>query len=60
LIREKGRPTVHGPDMSEDAPDLHFIGFTNPISGMFREFGIDAKKIARVQARRVTLSAAGQ
>jgi hypothetical protein len=52
LIREKGRPVVHGADMSPDAPDLHFIGFTNPISGMFREFGIDARKIARVQARR--------
>ena len=52
LIGEKGRPIVHGPDMAESAPDLHFIGFTNPISGMFREFGIDAKKIARVQARR--------
>ena len=52
LIREKGRPVVHGPEMSEDAPDLHFIGFTNPISGMFREFGIDAKKIARVQGQR--------
>ena len=52
LIKEKGRPAVHGPDTHPDAPDLHFIGFTNPISGMFREFGIDAKKIARVQARR--------
>ncbi|MEA2385911.1 MAG: putative flavoprotein involved in transport [Thermoleophilaceae bacterium] len=52
LIGEKGRPVVHGPEMADSAPDLHFIGFTNPISGMFREFGIDAKKIARVQARR--------
>jgi putative flavoprotein involved in K+ transport len=52
LIGLKGRPVVHGPDMAPDAPDLHFIGFTNPISGMFREFGFDAKKIARVQARR--------
>jgi hypothetical protein len=53
LIGEKGRPVVHGPEMADQAPDLHFIGFTNPISGMFREFGIVAKKIARVQARRV-------
>jgi putative flavoprotein involved in K+ transport len=52
LLGEKGRPTVHGPSTAPNAPDLHFIGFTNPISGMFREFGIDAKKIARVQARR--------
>lgn len=52
LIGAKGRPTVHGAKTAPDAPDLHFIGFTNPISGMFREFGIDARKIARVQARR--------
>jgi putative flavoprotein involved in K+ transport len=52
LIGAKGRPAVHGPEMADSAPDLHFIGFTNPISGMFREFGIDAKKIARVQAQR--------
>ena len=30
---------------------MYFIGFTNPISGMFREFGIDARKIARAIAR---------
>ena len=52
LLGAKGRPTVHGPNTAPNAPDLHFIGFTNPISGMFREFGIDAKKIARVQAQR--------
>lgn len=52
LIGAKGRPIVHGPDMHPNAPDLHFIGFTNPISGMFREFGIDARRIARVQASR--------
>jgi putative flavoprotein involved in K+ transport len=52
LIGAKGRPTVQAGQMAENAPDLHFIGFTNPISGMFREFGFDAKKIARVQAKR--------
>jgi hypothetical protein len=52
LIGPKGRPVVHGPETAPNAPDLHFIGFSNPISGMFREFGFDAKKIARVQAKR--------
>ena len=52
LLGEKGRPVVHGPETHPEAPDLHFIGYTNPISGMFREMGIDAKKIARVQAQR--------
>jgi hypothetical protein len=52
LLGAKGRPTVQAGQMADNAPDLHFVGFTNPISGMFREFGFDAKKIARVQARR--------
>ena len=52
VIGERGRPVVHGAQTAPNAPDLHFIGFTNPISGMFREFGFDARKIARFQARR--------
>ena len=30
-----------------NAPRLYFIGYTNPVSGMFREFGITARRIAR-------------
>jgi hypothetical protein len=37
---------VHGPDTHPDAPHLHFIGYTNPISGNLRELGIDARRIA--------------
>jgi putative flavoprotein involved in K+ transport len=47
----KGRPIVHGSETHPNAPGLHFIGYTNPISGMFREIGIDAKRIARAIAR---------
>jgi putative flavoprotein involved in K+ transport len=50
LESQKGRPTVHGEDESTDAPGLHFIGYTNPISGMLREIAIDARKIARAIA----------
>ncbi|HWH45706.1 MAG TPA: NAD(P)/FAD-dependent oxidoreductase [Thermoleophilaceae bacterium] len=52
LVGDKGRPVVHGARTDPRAPDLHFIGYTNPISGMFREFGIDARRIAKHQARR--------
>jgi putative flavoprotein involved in K+ transport len=52
LLDGRGRPVVHGAKTHPRALDLHFIGFTNPISGMFREFGFDARKIARHQARR--------
>lgn len=47
----KGRPIVHGAETHPNAPGLHFIGYTNPISGMFREIGIDAKRIAKSIAR---------
>jgi putative flavoprotein involved in K+ transport len=47
----KGRPIVHGAETHPNAPGLHFIGYTNPISGMFREIGIDAKRIAKAIAR---------
>ena len=51
LLGHKGRPTVHGGETHPNAPGLYFIGYTNPISGMFREFGITAKKIARAIGR---------
>jgi len=47
----KGRPVVHGAKTHPNAPGVHFIGYTNPISGMFRELGIDAKRIARAVVR---------
>jgi putative flavoprotein involved in K+ transport len=47
----KGRPIVHGPETHPSAPGIHFIGYTNPISGMFREIAIDARRIAKTIAR---------
>lgn len=46
VLDGSGRPVVHGPRTHDSAPGLHFIGYTNPISGMFREFGIDSRRIA--------------
>ncbi|MCM2577215.1 flavin-containing monooxygenase [Streptomyces meridianus] len=51
VLDERGRPTVHGPRTPEGAPGLYFTGYTNPISGMFRELAIDARRIARAIAR---------
>jgi putative flavoprotein involved in K+ transport len=51
LLGHKGRPTVHGGETHPNAPRLYFIGYTNPISGMFREFRIVAPKIAKTIAR---------
>jgi putative flavoprotein involved in K+ transport len=47
----KGRPIVHGAETHPNAPGVHFIGYTNPISGMFREIAIEAKRIAKSIAR---------
>jgi putative flavoprotein involved in K+ transport len=46
----KGRPIVHGAETHPNAPGLHFIGYTNPVSGMFREIAIDARRIAKAIA----------
>lgn len=51
VLDERGRPTVHGGRAAPGAPGLHFTGFTNPISGMLRELGIDAGRIAKAVAR---------
>jgi putative flavoprotein involved in K+ transport len=47
VLGPDGRPTVRGPRTHPAAPNLWFTGFTNPVSGMFRELGIDAKRIGR-------------
>ncbi|WP_050515420.1 NAD(P)/FAD-dependent oxidoreductase [Streptomyces rimosus] len=50
LLDARGRPRVHGPRTLPSAPGLHFTGYTNPISGMFRELALDARRIARAVA----------
>ncbi|MEU9962145.1 NAD(P)/FAD-dependent oxidoreductase [Streptomyces sp. NPDC050982] len=51
VLDGRGRPVVHGPRTPKNAPGLYFTGFTNPISGMFRELSMDAEKIAKAIAR---------
>ncbi len=51
MLDARGKPVVHGADTPKDAPGLYFTGFTNPISGMFREMAIDAEKIAKALAK---------
>ncbi|MGN5634595.1 flavin-containing monooxygenase [Streptomyces sp. AC154] len=52
VLDERGRPVVRGGRTPKQAPGLYFTGFTNPISGMLRELGRDAQKIAKKLARR--------
>jgi len=57
LVSPTGRPNVHGPEADPAAPGVHFIGYTNPISGNLREIGIDARRIARAVRRQSVRSA---
>ncbi|MFF6781270.1 NAD(P)-binding domain-containing protein [Streptomyces sp. NPDC012510] len=52
VLDGRGKPVVHGAHSPRNAPGLYFTGFTNPISGMFRELALDAEKIARTIAKR--------
>ncbi|MFE2287853.1 flavin-containing monooxygenase [Streptomyces sp. NPDC059443] len=51
VLDDRGRPRTHGSRTAPHAPGLYFTGFTNPISGMFRELALDAEKIAKAVAR---------
>jgi putative flavoprotein involved in K+ transport len=57
VLAPNGRPVAHGAETAPEAPGLYFTGFVNPISGMFREMGIDGRRIARAIERRVTARA---
>jgi putative flavoprotein involved in K+ transport len=54
VLRADGRPKVRGTQTDPSAPNLWFTGYTNPVSGMFRELGLDAKRIGRAVARQNT------
>ena len=51
LVAARGRPVAHGDRADPNAPNVYFIGFTNPLSGNLREIGIDARRMARAVAR---------
>jgi putative flavoprotein involved in K+ transport len=49
VLDGRGLPRAHGGRAA--LPGLYFTGYTNPISGVFRELRIDAVRIARAVAR---------
>ncbi|MFN8099526.1 MAG: NAD(P)/FAD-dependent oxidoreductase [Dermatophilaceae bacterium] len=50
VLGSRGNPVVTGGHEPPGAPGLWFTGYTNPISGMFRELRVDAKRIAKAVA----------
>ncbi len=57
VLDARGLPRSHGRRSDLAAPRLRFIGFSNPVSGMFREIAIDARRIARAVRRELATSA---
>ncbi len=53
VLDPAGGPRVTGARTDPAAPGMWFTGYTNPISGMFRELAIDARRIARAIRREV-------
>ncbi|MCI3272316.1 NAD(P)/FAD-dependent oxidoreductase [Streptomyces cylindrosporus] len=51
VLDAQGRPLAHGARAPQDAPGLHFTGYTTPISGTLREVAMDAEKIAKAVER---------
>jgi hypothetical protein len=51
VLDPHGLPRAHGSRTHPTAPALHFIGFSNPLSGNLRELALDARRIAKTVAR---------
>lgn len=51
VLDERGAPLVHGAATHPRVPGLHFIGYTNPITGNLRAIANDARAIARALSR---------
>ena len=54
LDERSGRPLRMGGEEHPDAPGLHFVGYRNPMSGMFWEMSWEARRVARAAAGSVT------
>lgn len=52
LLAPNGKPLAFGGKEVGSAPRMFFVGYKNTIAGMFREFGYEAKHIARVLRKR--------
>jgi putative flavoprotein involved in K+ transport len=48
VLGPNGKPIAFGGNEVSSVPRLYFVGYKNTIAGMFREFGYEAKHIAKV------------
>ncbi|MET7736862.1 NAD(P)/FAD-dependent oxidoreductase [Streptomyces sp. NPDC005402] len=54
VVDEDGQPLAVGPQTHPRAPGLYFTGYTNPLTGVLRQAGIEARAIARAIGREAT------
>jgi putative flavoprotein involved in K+ transport len=47
VLDSRGNPPTPAGRTATQAPGLYFIGYSNPLSGHLRQFGIDARRVAR-------------
>lgn len=47
VLDSKGNPPTPAGRPATQAPGLYFVGYSNPLSGHLRHFGIDARRVAR-------------
>lgn len=51
VLDEDGLPLVAGAETHPEAPRLYFAGYTNPLTGVLRQAGIEARAIAHAVHR---------
>ncbi|WP_221358621.1 flavin-containing monooxygenase [Streptomyces beigongshangae] len=51
VLDDEGRPLAVGAQAHPAAPCLHFAGYTNPLTGVLRQAGIEARAIAHALRR---------
>ncbi|MEW2306736.1 NAD(P)/FAD-dependent oxidoreductase [Streptomyces sp. NPDC006655] len=51
VLDEDGRPLVVGSETHPEAPHLYFAGYINPLTGVLRQAGIEARAIAHAVRR---------
>jgi hypothetical protein len=54
VLDEAGHPLAVGAQHHPAAPRLHFAGYTNPLTGVLRQAGIEARAIAHALQREKT------
>ncbi|MFF7309377.1 hypothetical protein [Streptomyces sp. NPDC008137] len=56
VLNEEGQPLVVGAQTRPEASRLYFTGYTNPLTGVLRQAGVEARAIAHALRRETVRS----